>query len=74
MTVLAAADAVTAGNWREAVRKAASALVAAGAAGEGYPEACVRVVEENGPYIVLAKGLALSTPAPRRAGSPSASG
>lgn len=57
--VVTATDAVRAGDWREAVRAAASALVDAGAAGEGYPAACVRVVEENGPYIVLTKGLAL---------------
>ncbi|WP_165495400.1 PTS sugar transporter subunit IIA [Actinomadura roseirufa] len=57
--ILTAAAGVAAGDWREAVRAAAAALVAAGAAGEGYPEACVRVVEANGPYIVLTKGLAL---------------
>ena len=50
---------VRADDWREAVREAASALVAVGAAGAGYPDACIRVVEENGPYIVLTKGLAL---------------
>ncbi|MBC6468848.1 PTS sugar transporter subunit IIA, partial [Actinomadura alba] len=27
--------------------------------GEGYPDACVAVVEDNGPYIILTKGLAL---------------
>jgi len=59
VTVIAANDDVAARDWREAVREAASALVAAGAAGEGYPAACERVVEENGPYIVLTKGLAL---------------
>ncbi|MFI0481222.1 PTS sugar transporter subunit IIA [Actinomadura sp. 9N215] len=55
-------------DWREAVRKAASALVDAGAAGEGYPDACVRVVEENGPYIVLTKGLALVHARPEEGG------
>ncbi|MBD2899753.1 Ascorbate-specific PTS system EIIA component [Actinomadura sp. RB99] len=59
MTGIAANDDVAARDWREAVREAASALVATGAAGEGYPAACERVVEENGPYIVLTKGLAL---------------
>ncbi|TDD88651.1 PTS sugar transporter subunit IIA [Actinomadura darangshiensis] len=68
MTVVTAADDVTAGDWREAVRKAASALVDAGAAGGGYPEACVRVVEENGPYIVLTKGLALVHARPEEGG------
>ncbi|GGQ31945.1 PTS system ascorbate-specific IIA component [Actinomadura coerulea] len=66
--IVAAADGATAGDWRDAVRAAASALVAAGAAGEGYPEACVRVVEENGPYIVLTKGLALVHARPEEGG------
>ncbi|QXJ19516.1 PTS sugar transporter subunit IIA [Actinomadura graeca] len=68
MTVTVAADGVAAAGWREAVREAASALVGAGAAGEGYPDACVRVVEENGPYIVLAKGLALVHARPEEGG------
>jgi PTS system ascorbate-specific IIA component len=59
VTVIAVNDDVAARDWRDAVREAASVLVSAGAAGEGYPEACERVVEENGPYIVLTKGLAL---------------
>lgn len=68
MTVVTAGGGVTARDWREAVRKAASALVDAGAAGEGYPDACVRVVEENGPYIVLTKGLALVHARPEEGG------
>ncbi|TDD77969.1 PTS sugar transporter subunit IIA [Actinomadura rubrisoli] len=68
MPVVVTTDAVTAADWREAVRKAAAALVDAGAAGEGYPDACVRVVEENGPYIVLTKGLALVHARPEEGG------
>ncbi|MFA1543758.1 PTS sugar transporter subunit IIA [Actinomadura monticuli] len=68
MTVIAALDGVAAHGWREAVREAASALVGAGAAAEGYPDACVRVVEENGPYIVLTKGLALVHARPEEGG------
>ncbi|MER7547505.1 PTS sugar transporter subunit IIA [Spirillospora sp. NPDC127506] len=68
MTVIAVSDGVAARDWREAVRKAASVLVGAGAAGEGYPDACVRVVEENGPYIVLTKGLALVHARPEEGG------
>ncbi|GAA4226234.1 PTS ascorbate transporter subunit IIA [Actinomadura meridiana] len=68
MSVVAAADGVTAENWREAVTAAAAALVEAGAAGPGYPDACVRVVEENGPYIVLTKGLALVHARPEEGG------
>lgn len=66
--VVTATDGVTAAGWREAVRKAASALVDAGAADAGYPDACVRVVEENGPYIVLTKGLALVHARPEEGG------
>ncbi|MFD0691047.1 PTS sugar transporter subunit IIA [Actinomadura fibrosa] len=68
MAVVTASDGVTAGTWEDAVRAAAAALVAAGAAGEGYPGACVRVVEENGPYIVLTKGLALVHARPEEGG------
>ncbi|WP_067468266.1 PTS sugar transporter subunit IIA [Actinomadura macra] len=68
MTIAVATDGVEAGDWREAVGTAASALVDAGAAGEGYPDACVRVVEENGPYIVLTKGLALVHARPEEGG------
>src|SRR5690606_40091339 len=53
VAVVTARGAVPAAGWREAVRAAASALVDAGAAGGEYPDACVRVVERNGPYIVL---------------------
>ncbi|WP_051301610.1 MULTISPECIES: PTS sugar transporter subunit IIA [Actinomadura] len=66
--IVAAADGVAAADWREAVRAAASGLVAAGAAGAGYPDACVRVVEDNGPYIVLTKGLALVHARPEEGG------
>lgn len=68
MTIVTATGQVAADDWREAVLAAASALVAAGAAGEGYPAACVRVVEENGPYIVLTKGLALVHARPEEGG------
>ncbi|GAA2412644.1 hypothetical protein GCM10010191_22730 [Actinomadura vinacea] len=54
-----AREGVRAAGWREAVEEAAQVLVGMGVAGEGYPGACARVVEQNGPYIVLTKGLAL---------------
>ncbi|MEV5830858.1 PTS sugar transporter subunit IIA [Spirillospora sp. NPDC052242] len=66
--IVVAADGVAAADWREAVRAAASGLVEAGAAGAGYPDACVRVVEDNGPYIVLTKGLALVHARPEEGG------
>ncbi|MEW2359091.1 PTS sugar transporter subunit IIA [Spirillospora sp. NPDC029432] len=59
MTAVGARDGVAAEGWRDATTAAAEVLVEMGAAGEGYPAACVRVVEANGPYIVLTKGLAL---------------
>jgi PTS system ascorbate-specific IIA component len=68
VSVVAAVDGASAGDWREAVGTAAAALVDAGAAGPGYPDACVRVVEENGPYIVLTKGLALVHARPEEGG------
>ncbi|WP_206610414.1 PTS sugar transporter subunit IIA [Actinomyces wuliandei] len=49
----------TASDWREAVREAGDALVAAGACAAPYTEAMIRSVEEHGPYIVLSPGLAL---------------
>ncbi|OLT30680.1 hypothetical protein BJF79_38500 [Actinomadura sp. CNU-125] len=66
--IVVATDGTAAAGWPEAVRAAASALVEAGAAGPGYPDACVRVVEENGPYIVLTKGLALVHARPEEGG------
>ncbi|WP_176611845.1 PTS sugar transporter subunit IIA [Actinomadura sp. WMMB 499] len=66
--VVVATDGAAAAGWRDAVRTAASALVEAGAAGTGYPDACVRVVEQNGPYIVLTKGLALVHARPEEGG------
>ncbi|RFS82380.1 PTS sugar transporter subunit IIA [Actinomadura spongiicola] len=66
--LITATDRVTAADWREAARKAAEALVEVGAADTGYPDACVRVVEKNGPYIVLTKGLALVHARPEEGG------
>jgi len=68
VTVIAVRDTVPAADWREAVLNTAAVLVEAGAAGAAYPEACVRVVEENGPYIVLSKGLALVHARPEEGG------
>lgn len=47
-------------DWRSAVRAAGAALVASGAAKPGYSEAMVRMIEEHGPYVVIAPGLALA--------------
>ncbi|MFC7405817.1 PTS sugar transporter subunit IIA [Georgenia alba] len=51
---------VDAPDWRAAVRAGAELLVELGTADEAYVAACVRSVEENGPYIVLTPGVALA--------------
>jgi PTS system ascorbate-specific IIA component len=58
------ADAIlvgaTAADWREAVRLAGQALANSGAAHPGYAEEMIRMIEEHGPYVVIAPGLALA--------------
>jgi len=51
---------VYAADWRAAVRAAGSALVHVGATTERYAEEMVAVVEQLGPYIVIAPGIALA--------------
>ena len=51
---------VSARDWREAVELSGAALSAAGAARAGYAAQMVRMIEEHGPYIVVAPGLALA--------------
>jgi len=46
-------------NWQEAVREAGSLLVNAGMAEPRYTEAMIKMVEDIGPYIVIAPGVAL---------------
>jgi PTS system ascorbate-specific IIA component len=50
----------TATTWREAVREAGAALARAGATRPAYADEMVRMIEEHGPYIVIAPGLALA--------------
>ncbi|WP_424214958.1 PTS sugar transporter subunit IIA [Streptomyces sp. BI20] len=61
-----------AGDWREAVTLAGSLLTATGAAEDAYTSEMIVNVEENGPYIVIAPGLAFAharpSPAVRRTG------
>ena len=47
-------------DWRAAVTLAADALVASGAAKPAYAGEMIRMIEEHGPYIVIAPGLALA--------------
>jgi len=55
--IVLGADAV---DWRAAVRLAGAALTAVGAARAGYADEMVRMIEEHGPYVVIAPGLALA--------------
>jgi mannitol operon transcriptional antiterminator len=46
-------------DWRDAVREAGVLLVRSGAVEPRYIDAMVQMVEEIGPYIVIAPGIAL---------------
>ncbi len=47
-------------DWRAAVRLAGDALVESGCTTAEYTEAMIRMVDDHGPYIVIAPGLALA--------------
>ena len=47
-------------DWRAAVRLAGGALVASGAALPGYSDEMIRMIDEHGPHVVIAPGLALA--------------
>lgn len=49
-----------ASDWRAAVRVAADGLVRSGAATADYAAEMIRMIEEHGPYVVIAPGLALA--------------
>ncbi|KAF4410594.1 MULTISPECIES: PTS sugar transporter subunit IIA [Streptomyces] len=51
---------VAAGDWREAVRAAGDLLTATGTGTDAYTAEMIGNVEENGPYIVIAPGLAFA--------------
>ncbi|MGV6989096.1 PTS sugar transporter subunit IIA [Testudinibacter sp. P80/BLE/0925] len=48
-----------AGNWREAIKIGTDMLVASGAVEPRYYDAIVQSINELGPYIILAPGLAM---------------
>ena len=50
----------TAEDWRAAVGLAGAALARAGAAQPEYAAEMVRMIDEHGPYVVIAPGLALA--------------
>jgi PTS system ascorbate-specific IIA component len=52
--------AATAVDWRAAVRLAGDVLERSGAATSAYGQEMVRMIEEHGPYVVIAPGLALA--------------
>ena len=56
---------VEAGDWREAIRKAAEPLVATGKIEEEYVKRTIEKVEELGPYIVITQGVALAHARPK---------
>ena len=65
MTLPALADraivlGARAADWRDAVRLAGDALVDSGCTTAQYTEAMIRMVDDHGPYIVIAPGLALA--------------
>jgi PTS system ascorbate-specific IIA component len=47
-------------DWRAAVRAAGAALTAAGIAQPSYAAEMIRMIDEHGPYVVIAPGLALA--------------
>jgi PTS system ascorbate-specific IIA component len=57
---------VSAADWRAAVRASGDALVASGATSDAYTDEMIATVEQLGPYIVIAPGIALahSRPSP----------
>ncbi|MFP3913494.1 MAG: PTS sugar transporter subunit IIA [Actinomycetota bacterium] len=57
---VAARTGVAAGGWQEAIRAACQPLLSAGAIHERYIDACIDLVEEEGPYMVVAPGIALA--------------
>ncbi len=54
-------------DWREAVRVAGEALVRSGCTTEPYTRAMVQAVEDLGPYIVIAPGIAIAHARPSEA-------
>ncbi|HSV92639.1 MAG TPA: PTS sugar transporter subunit IIA [Desulfobacterales bacterium] len=63
---------VFAADWRVAVRAAGDALVASGSTTSAYTDEMIETVEQLGPYMVIAPGIALAharpSPAVRRTG------
>lgn len=62
----------SADDWRSAVRASGDALVASGVTEDAYTDEMIATVEQLGPYIVIAPGIALAhsrpSPSVHRAG------
>ena len=50
----------SASDWRAAVELAGACLSRSGAAEAGYADEMIRMIDEHGPYVVIAPGLALA--------------
>jgi PTS system ascorbate-specific IIA component len=50
----------SAADWRAAVALSGAALARSGAAKPGYAGEMIRMIEDHGPYVVIAPGLALA--------------
>ena len=57
----------TATDWRAAIRLSGDGLVAGGATTNDYTDQMISAVEEHGPYIVIAPGIALAHGRPSEA-------
>ncbi|WP_317958441.1 PTS sugar transporter subunit IIA [Oceanobacillus kimchii] len=53
-------------DWRFAIESSGQLLVKSGAVTEQYVESMVASVEENGPYIVIAPGIAIAHARPNK--------
>jgi PTS system ascorbate-specific IIA component len=51
---------VRAVDWRDAVRLVGRGLARSGAARQSYADEMIRMIDEHGPYVVVAPGLALA--------------
>ena len=51
---------VTVSDWREAVERTGQALARSGATTVVYAAEMIRMIDEHGPYVVIAPGLALA--------------
>jgi len=67
LTVEAIRIGASAEDWRAAVRLAGDALAASGATAPPYTDEMIATVEQLGPYIVIAPGIALAHSRPSAA-------